>query len=43
MSCSLCRGVVVDEVDLTDSIREQIPIDDLAVFGGGGEEKTDNE
>ena len=29
MSCSLCGGVVVDEVDLTDFIREQIPIDDL--------------
>lgn len=39
MSCSLCGGVVVDEVDLTDFIREQIPIDDLAVFGGGSEEE----
>lgn len=34
MSCSLCGGVVVDEVDLADFIREQIPIDDLAVFVG---------
>lgn len=39
MSCSLCGGVVVDEVDLTDFIREQIPIEDLAVFGGGSEEE----
>lgn len=39
MSCSLCGGVVVDEVDLTDFIREQIPIDDLAVFVGGSEEE----
>lgn len=39
MSCSLCGGVVVDEVDLADFIREQIPIDDLAVFVGGSEEE----
>lgn len=39
MSCSLCGGVVVDEVDLTDFIREQISIEDLAVFGGGSEEE----
>lgn len=39
MSCSLCGGVIVDEVDLTDFIREQIPIEDLAVFGGGSEEE----
>ena len=39
MSCSLCGGVVVDGVDLTDFIREQIPIEDLAVFGGGNEEE----
>ena len=39
MSCSLCGGVVVDEVDLADFIREQISIDDLAVFVGGSEEE----
>ena len=39
MSCSLCGGVVVDEVYLTDFIREQISIEDLAVFGGGSEEE----
>ena len=35
LSCSLCGGVTVGDVDLTDYIRKQIPIDDLAVFGGG--------
>lgn len=39
MSCSLCGGVIVDGVDLTDFIREQIPIEDLAVFGGGSKEE----
>ena len=39
MSCSLCGGVVAGGVDLTDFIREQIPIEDLAVFGGGSEEE----
>lgn len=38
LSCSLCGGVTVGDIDLTDYIREKIPIDDLAVFGGGKEE-----
>ena len=39
MSCSLCGGVVAGGVDLTDFIREQIPIEDLALFGGGSDEE----
>lgn len=38
MACSLCGGVIVDDIDLTDFIREIIPIENLAVFGGGTEE-----
>lgn len=35
LSCSLCGGIAVGDVDLTDFIREQIPISNMAVFGGG--------
>lgn len=38
MTCSLCGGVIVDDIDLTDFIRGIIPIEDLAVFCGGTEE-----
>ncbi len=42
LSCSLCGGIVVGDVDLTDYIREQVPINDLAVFGGGKEAICDD-
>ena len=35
ISGSLCGGIIVEDIDLTDYIREQISIDNLAVFGGG--------
>ena len=38
ITCSLCGGVIVEDIDLTDFIRGIIPIKDLAVFGGGTEE-----
>lgn len=34
LSCSLCGGITVGDIDLTDYIRGQLPIDGLAVFGG---------
>lgn len=37
IAASLCGGVALDGVDLTDFIRERIPIEGLAVFGGGYE------
>jgi hypothetical protein len=36
-SCSMCGGVTVGDVDLTDFIRWTIPIEDLAVFGGSSD------
>ncbi len=39
LSCSMCGGVTVGDVDLTEYIREQIPIDDLVVFGGWNDEE----
>lgn len=38
LSCSMCGGITVGDIDLTDFIRAAIPIEDLAVFGGGSDE-----
>jgi hypothetical protein len=38
LSCPLCGGIAVGDIDLMAYIREQIPIDNLAVFGGGKDE-----
>lgn len=37
LSCSMCGGIIIGGIDLTDYIREMIPIDGLAVFGGGSD------
>lgn len=34
-SGSLCGGVTAGKIDLTDFIKQNIPINNLAVFGGG--------
>ena len=38
---SLCGGVIVGDKDLTDYIREHIPVDELFVFGGGVDEEEE--
>jgi hypothetical protein len=41
LSGSMCGGITVGNIDLTDYIRAAIRIDDLAVFGGGSEESEE--
>ena len=40
---SMCGGVTTEDIDLTDYIKKNIPVDDLAVFGGGFDEEDDDE
>lgn len=42
MSHSRCGDVTVNDVDLTDYIREMIPIENLLVFGGGSDEDEED-
>lgn len=40
---SMCGGVTTEDIDLTDYIKKNIPVDDLAVFGGDFEEEDASE